>query len=314
MKDLISKAEFNFSISNYEEALRIYRKIQRLHPSSKSLFNEIVKACEERVGEKNKLDKNYQKDAASKFNFYAFPKDESCAAVITLWKREDYLEEQIEALQSQTKKVSTILLIQNENHFEVSSDLIERYNLKIIKSTVNSLYTRWIIGYLLSEKYIYVLDDDVIPGNRWVEIAINALEKYNALIGPSGRRAAIGQIPAWNSVETFDGKDQLCDWVCNSYFFKREWINLITSADRYKDTQKTYDDIQLATTLKIFGGVNCVVPGQSKEDLSINGHTKRAYGHDENALWKRSGSEHMNARGDLINGLNNSGFKWVSND
>lgn len=312
MEDLLTKAEFNFSISNYEEALRIYKKIQRLYPHSKSLFNDMVRICEKKLA--NKVNPVSVSNLIDGYDFYKFKEKGECAAIITLWKRKDYLEEQLEALKNQTKKVSSILIVKNENHFEIDDKLVDKYGLKIISSDINSLYTRWIIGYLLDEDYIYVLDDDVIPGEKWVEISINALKKYNALVGPSGRKAVLNNDPAWKSVETFDGQDQLCDWVCNSYFFKREWIKFIVSAERYRNTQKTFDDIQLATTLKIFGGINCVVPGQSKSDLSINGHIKRIYGHDENALWKRSGSEHKNLRCDFVEKLNKENYAWVGND
>lgn len=313
MKELLSKAETNLALKNYTEALRIYKKITRLHPGTKLLFQEIITTCENKILEndvKSKTKINTEKNTEN-YEIFNFNNDESCAAIITVWKRSDYLKEQLEALKNQTKEVTSILIIQNENHFEISKDLIKEYNLNVIKSSINSLYTRWIIGYLLNEKYIYVLDDDVIPGEKWVEISINALNKYNALVGPSGRRIALTNTPAWKSIETYNGLDQACDWVCNSYFFKREWIQYITAAERYMRTHKTFDDIQLATTLKIFGGINCVVPGQSKKNLEINGHKKREYGHDDNALWKRSNDEHMNARKVFLESINTNNYKWI---
>lgn len=305
-----------FRQEKYSDALECYKDILEEYPTFKEVIRANINICETMIS-------NHQNDDNQDFqNVFAPLVDNGWVAVITLWKRSSYLREQLNAICGQTIKPNEIIIIQNENHFEIDKELIEEYGVKVVKSDINSLYTRWIIGYLSDSKYISVFDDDVIPGKKWIENCIRVCETHNALVGPSGRRAKLDKEPAWISVDigsknkenlSCTDRDVVCDWVCNSYFFKKEWIKYVVSAGRYLSTQKTFDDIQLATTLKFYGGIKTVVPQQSKDNLDFNGHIKREYGHDEFALWKRQSSEHANKRTEFIRKLNQcEQFTWNS--
>lgn len=308
-----AKANSLFESGNYEAAEKVYRDLAKKKPDYEFVVSSFIDRCLllKAEMESNKLTPSIsRKEKVGK----VFCNEESgWAAVITMYKRQDYLAEQLFAIKNQSIPPKQIVVIQNENHMEIDKFLLEKYEVKLIRSSINSLYFRWIVGYLLDANYICVFDDDVIPGSRWIESCIYSCEKYNALIGPSGRRAApFNEDRAWKSIENLS-KDtyELCDWVCNSYFFKKDWIKYITQYPRYENTQKTFDDIQLATSLKMCGGVNTIVPPQSDKKSEWNGHIKREYGHDEHALWKRQASDHADERRRMIQKLDSSGYSWV---
>ncbi|MAB44291.1 MAG: hypothetical protein CMN67_02490 [Sphingomonadaceae bacterium] len=297
------------------ESLSEYRKV----PSKSPLFEQAqfnIKALESRLlnsGQEYDGEQFLEKSETKFLRVFNNECDNNWVAVITLWKRIDYLEEQLDAVFGQSVPPESVILIQNEYHIDIPDDIRSRDRIEVIQSGLNSLYTRWIVGYLANAKFVCVFDDDVIPGSDWIQSCIRTSEKHNALVGPSGRRAKPSETPAWESVETVGSdNDALCDWVCNSYFFQTEWIKYIVEARRYRSSHKTFDDIQLATTLKALGNINCVVPAQPSSDKRLNGHLKRKYGHDEHALWKRSASEHTHQRSKLVRQLDDADFEWCN--
>lgn len=309
----LEKANELFRDEKFEQAKIMYKSLLDAYPK---VFHDFINL---KINLCAKETENTSLDETSFSNIYKND-FEGWAAVITLWKRTDYLKEQLEAIMAQTIPPKTIIIIQNEHHIAVNEMGLDKFPIKVVQSDLNSLYTRWIVGYLANTKYVNVFDDDVIPGKKWIESCIRVCESKNALVGPSGRVARPDKNPAWESVDintkgdqkySCQDKDVECDWVCNSYFFKTEWIKYITSAERYSGTQKTFDDIQLSTTLRYYGGVRVFVPMQPKSDIDRNGHTKRHYGHDEFALWKRSTSDHTDQRNDYIRKINQSDYSWI---
>ncbi|WP_447529196.1 hypothetical protein [Vreelandella sp. TE19] len=312
-KDIVSKdisfrtANALFEKGEYSLAKKIYYKLAAINPKLSFVANSMAIRCQQLDLDSGSFNLNlaeiiYKND------------DTGWTAIITLYKRQDYLPEQLMAIKNQSIPPDSIIIIQNENHIEIDPFIIQKFNLKVIRSDINSLYFRWIVGYLVDSCYVCVFDDDVIPGSRWIESCFAASRKFNALVGPSGRRAAPKKKEkAWKSIENLSVNTyEFCDWVCNSYFFKKEWIKYVVEASRYGNTQKTFDDIQLATTLKMYGDINTVVPPQVDKKSIFNGHIRREYGHDEHALWKRHASDHADQRRELIQKLDESGFPWVT--
>lgn len=302
------KANDLFQKSEYIEAENEYRLLLETKPEFAFVINSFINRCislrsasESTIGIAPKVGQVFDN------------KDSGWAAVITMYKRQDYLAEQLLAINSQSIPPKEIVIIQNENHMEIDKFLLEKYKVKLIRSDINSLYFRWIVGYLLDAEYICVFDDDVIPGNEWIESCKHACDLYNALVGPSGRRAApYKKDRAWKSVENLSQTEyEYCDWVCNSYFFRKDWIKYVVEYARYLNTQKTFDDIQLAVSLKACGNINTIVPPQFDKKHKRNGHIKREYGHDEHALWKRSSSDHSDQRREMIQKLDENEFKWT---
>jgi hypothetical protein len=111
-----------------------------------------------------------QREIINFANLVPFPKNkDSWTALITLYKRSEYLEVQLCAIANQSVPPQKIIIIQNERHFEISPDLLRQYKVELIMSEVNSLYSRWIIGYLFDSEYVCAFDDDVIPGSQWID-------------------------------------------------------------------------------------------------------------------------------------------------
>ncbi len=223
--------------------------------------------------------------------------ERNISVIICLYKRASHLEEQIQALLQQTIKPIEIVVLQNETHLNISDILASYPDIKRIKSDINSLYTRWLMGYVCEGEYIAVMDDDCIIGHRWLENCLRCSQQHNCLVGPSGR---IYKGNDYQGDRFFDrvgleenfeirpyDTDVEVDWVCNSYFFKKDWIQFLTREPRYNNVQMSLDDIQLAKSLLKYGGIRTFVPNQPATSTELQGYLRPEYGDDEHALWRQ---------------------------
>jgi hypothetical protein len=231
--------------------------------------------------------------------------------IITIWKR-NYLEEQLESLLQQTLLPVNVFVLQNERHQDVE-EIISRYkqhftNLALVRSDHNFKYFfRFSIAALSETTYTFLIDDDVIPGKKWLETCVEKCKQYNAVIACSGRviPAADYRMEDWEKFDeavlpgyfignyntdqtityNFCEKDTMVDYGCNSYFFKTAWIRHFWSV--WPCTYASGEDIHLSASLKIAAGINTYVPAQLNEETS--GNLRKAYGTDAVASWVQPG-------------------------
>lgn len=225
-------------------------------------------------------------------------------AVITLWKR-NYLEEQLESLLTQTHPPEQIVLLQNEAGAMDIGPVVDTFRKRhpgiiCIKSDVNLKYfVRFTIGSLLQTEYLLFIDDDIIPGRRWLELCVEKSRQYNAVIAPSGRlipkdsfrpekmfifrrteKYMIGD--ASYTEENLAPRDTHVDYGCNSYFIRSEWIRHFWAV--WPHTLQSGEDIHLSASLMIGGAIPTVVPQQTSAETS--GNLRRTYGGDVHASWR----------------------------
>lgn len=214
-------------------------------------------------------------------------------AILTVWKR-NHLEEQIQALLEQSVSPKTIWVQQTQHHVNVD-DLIYKYRDHI-------KYTCWednpgVFGRFESVKdvttsYVYIMDDDIVPGSGFLEKALKTSQRLNAIVSPNGRLLNIKN----NRTEVFVGDgyefqhsfctiDKEVDFGNNSWFFKKEWIDLFLQEKPL--FRNNGEDIHLSATCKLLGNISTFVPRQINPNES--GNIKRLYSTDDFALHKKMG-------------------------
>ena len=249
------------------------------------------------------------------------------SAIITLWKRKSYLLEQLTAIKNQSIPPSEIIVIINERYIDETYVQAIAKNVSceilLIRSDINSLYLRWSIAYIAKGQYINVFDDDTIPGEFWVQNAYKVSKLFNALVGSSGRIYNKNGFHNYFEVVRPHGKsitdryrdcsqsDIHCDWVCNSYFFKRDWVSFILADPRYNSSQKTFDDIQLAVSLSNAGGIHSIVPAQPIDNKKLHGSLHESYGNDAHAVWRANPIVHFGSRKIYIESLISLGYPAI---
>lgn len=233
---------------------------------------------------------------------YILDESTDVTVVLTIWKR-DYLEEQITALLAQSKMPSQIWIYQCGNYVDVEKYLKQYPEIEIIHSSVNLKYFgRLSIAYYAKTKYVWILDDDVIPSPGWLENCLIKCSTENAIISCAGRRVpeAGFRSEPMSDVETyffgdvapdihfaFCKEDTVVDYGCGGWFLKTEWLRYFWQVPPY--TLENAEDIHLSAACLLKLGVKTLVPMQLDEWTS--GNTRIEYGRDTFSSWKEAGFE-----------------------
>lgn len=229
-------------------------------------------------------------------------------AFITLWKRRDYLAEQLAALRGARVPPVEIIILINEGHLSEQDVRAVAGDCKVLTSDLNSLYSRWALAYDAAGEYVAVFDNDTVPGAWWMDNAVRASRQYGAVVGSAGRVHDPAGLHGFYELVVPAGRsqphhtrdcslsDQYCDWLCNSYVFRRDWVAHILAEPRFENAQRTFDDIQLATSLWKAAGIPAVVPVQPAHERRLHGSLKAEYGNDTAALWRTNSAHHFAER------------------
>lgn len=225
--------------------------------------------------------------------------------IITVWKRA-YLDFQLKSLVNQSVQPDYILILQNGCHIDIKS-VVEQYrntfpNIYIIHSELNLKYFgRFSICNNVETKYVFVIDDDVIPSTNWLHICLEKCNKYNSIISCTGRIIPPGDFrpeegkgvdvkkhfigDCYNSDnKNFSPNDKQVDYGCNSYFLKTEWIRCFWSI--WPITFQSGEDIHLSATLMLLKAIPTIVPQQTSEETC--GNLKKLYSADLFSSWRNS--------------------------
>lgn len=226
-------------------------------------------------------------------------------AIMTIWKRNN-VEEQIEALLNQTVKPSVIWIYHCGFNVEPDMNLCKKYPMVSYQSNSGDLgyFGRFSLALHAKTPYVYILDDDVIPSETWLERCISLCSDLNCIISPAGRiippndfrpelpknhlstylrKYFIGDNDS-SLYENFCEQDTYVDFGCNSWFIKTEWLFYFWSFKPYSTS--TGEDIHLSITSMLRGNVKTLVPAQMTADKT--GNLKKYYGHDQHASWKKA--------------------------
>jgi len=224
--------------------------------------------------------------------------DSDITVLINVWKR-DHLTEQIRAIEMQSCVPREIWILQCGNHVDIGPALKKFPFLHVISSSVNLKYFgRFSLALFVQTDFLFVVDDDVIPGRDWLANCHDLCNRERAVVASAGRIIPAGDFQPESlknighhfigDVESkysfnFCEADTKVDFGCNSWFLRTSWIRDFWSLSPY--TLETGEDIHLAASMSILNGIDTIVPRQIDEYST--GNLKKAYGQDDHASWKR---------------------------
>lgn len=238
--------------------------------------------------------------------------------VLNIWKR-DHIKEQLSALFNQTLKPAEIWVVQCGNYVQMD-DIKKQYPfIQFMTSSVNLKYFgRFSLAQYTKSRYVYILDDDVIPSSNWLEQCKTLSEQKNVIIASAGRiipkndfyPEELHNVPDYfvgdvnrNVPYNYCASETKVDFGCNSWFLKSEWLKDFWRLPPY--SFETGEDIHLSAACKIISNVSTIVPAQINE--GSNGNLKKWYGHDELASWKKS--DFLPQRADILKNMIEN-YEW----
>lgn len=206
--------------------------------------------------------------------------------ILQLYKRPDYLKEQLDAVLKQSVKNNTdkIIIVHNEGNvnFEYPD------NIQLIYANPNMKYhLRFAIAMLTDNEYISFLDDDTIPQKKWYENCLNTIKKHDCICVTNGRivdRANKTQYgPGWSNPS--DNEVEV-DFGGHAWFLRKEnlkymWFDEIIEYNNG-------EDIQLSANAQIFAKIPTYVPPHPINDRDLWGSDPEKamrFGCDEVASW-----------------------------
>jgi len=96
--------------------------------------------------------------------------------VLTVFDRHNYLESQIESIKDQTVDSDIFMIWRNNIKYNLDYPAIIYRNES---NHFNSLYGRFYNSMHITSPYVFILDDDIIPGKRYLERCVKFSQKNN---------------------------------------------------------------------------------------------------------------------------------------
>lgn len=229
--------------------------------------------------------------------------------VLQIYKRKEYLQEQLEAIKNQTVKSDKIIIVHNEGDV----DFEYPDNVQLIYANPNmKFHLRFAIGLLANTEYVSFLDDDTIPQPGWYQNCIDTIKRHDCLCVTNGRTFIPPNkwgAPGW----CFPcDKEVLTDFGGHAWFLRRANLKYM-----WQDKIHEYEngeDIMLSANLQIYGNIPTYVPPHPVDNISIwgaNPKTSMKYGSDKVAHWLTEPT-HIKKRSDLICKYTESGWKLIN--
>ena len=122
------------------------------------------------------------------FNHYDTTFDIS--VVVNLYKRPHCLEKQLQAIENQSLKPAQIMLFQDAadsgSPITIPPDLKHRFDIIEISEKNIGVWGRFKFAKKAHSNFVCVLDDDTIPGKRWLESCHYWMQHHEGLYGARG--------------------------------------------------------------------------------------------------------------------------------
>lgn len=251
-------------------------------------------------------------------------KSPSTTTVLNVFARPEYLPEQLKAIREQTI-LSDIWIDytvpEGGTVFDLSSIAPEakitiRFNQNLYH------YGRFYYSLNATSDYIFICDDDIIPGKRYLEYCIETIQKYkNCVITGYGLifdRSKEGYQPTkrygWHTLGSSGQKDyQQVDMGGHSWFMRKETLNLIAREVPLNNTNG--EDLHFSYMINKYSSIPIIVLPHlidQPEKWSCDYKRGMKMGNDNNATFRRQ--DHNTIRDKAVNYYLANGWKLVSDN
>jgi len=219
----------------------------------------------------------------------------SISVILTAWNRPQYLEEQVEAVLSQSILPHEVVLWYNQPSKRLGvfnkKQHLDFKNAKRVKKIICDynfgITPRFSIAPCLDGEYICIFDDDTIPGNRWFENCLNHIDQKKCVLGTIGLRylsvenGTVETEKPRMGWEANNEQIEFVDLVGHSWFFRREWAKFFWEED---PALKIFgEDIHFCSMLSR-NGIRSACPPHPVSDKTLWGSIAPERGVDKVAI------------------------------
>lgn len=219
-------------------------------------------------------------------------------AILNGYRRQHYLDRQIEALRAQTVPPQDIMIWHNAPGEDMSFNTDVAFKSTSAYSMSNlGVWARFAFALNARTEYICIFDDDTFPGSRWFENCLATMQKQEALLGTVGLLyheppppfspdvsyknpySRHGWVDRGNNLEPVQ-----VDFVGHAWFFRREWLS--TFWRELPDPQYSLcgEDMHFSFMLQKYLGIPTIVPPHPPGERDLWGSIDGELGNDSVAL------------------------------
>jgi glycosyltransferase involved in cell wall biosynthesis len=197
----------------------------------------------------------------------------STSVVLNIFKRAKNFPIQLEAVLSQSYPIAEVFVWENgeQNVEDVASSF---QKVTRVRSDTNlGVWSRFAVALNAKADFIWVIDDDTIPGTKWLENAIETFRNRPAVIGSRGLRFYSSH--SYLLYEEFGPNNpsdfvQEVDIVGHNWIFPRHWLWAFWASypDKF-ESDYVGEDIHLSYAVQKHLGFGTVVPPHpiDREDM-----------------------------------------------
>lgn len=219
----------------------------------------------------------------------------SVTFIMNGFRRPHTLREQFFAIQNQTIKEFEILLWINQvDNVKFDTDIINSCKT-IVSNTDFGSWGRFVAALNARTKYVCVIDDDTIPGTRWLENCYNTMKTHPGVLSTRGALMnkdhdlkypmpesyqAIGWCSANENVTRVD-------MGCHSWFFEKSWLRAFFAEMPENFPMRYGEDTHLSYAVKKHFDINSYVPPHPSGNKDLWGsmpETALRYGEEPVAI------------------------------
>lgn len=193
--------------------------------------------------------------------------------VLNVFKRSANFSMQVAALRAQTIPPIEILVWENGEDTVVNQCSEE---MVVARANRNfGVWSRFAFALNASGDYILVLDDDTIPGKKWIENCLTTMKTHPGLLGTRGLRFSSKYSYAGYSevgLHSPNQKIERADIVGHAWFFRRELLAAFWAeyANRFPGGLSG-EDIHFSYAIQKVLGLNTFVPPHPTNDFEMWG-------------------------------------------
>lgn len=209
--------------------------------------------------------------------------------VLNVYKRSDNFSSQLTALMNQTVPITEYLVWENgeEKAPQIPGITVARVSKNL------GVWARFAFALNAKSDYIWIIDDDAIPGRRFLENALKTHHETGGLVGSRGLRfRTTGSYALYDEFgpNNPNARFEEVDIVGHNWVFPRNWLSAFWSLGHEAfGSERAGEDIHLSYAIQQVLGVGTFVAPHPNEERELWGEqaaTEAIYGQDTNAISK----------------------------
>jgi len=192
-------------------------------------------------------------------------KQQDITAILTCYRRPEYLAEQISALKNQTIPPKEIWVWVNKHVDNSEYDFTDCGADCVFRNDRNwKFHARFALAQLARTRYVALFDDDTIPGEKWFENCLDSEAVSPGIYGGIGVVLNENRYQNHDRVGWSSPNNEIVevDLVGHAWFFKKAYLQYMWKEEPY--TWENGEDIQFSYLCKHYGDVRTYVPPHPK--------------------------------------------------